>query len=235
MEVSRLRIENYLRREVISTREREERKSVIQWCEEPSKVGGGATIQREGAPEKPGSSRDPCWGFCQALQTGCLSEERRVKRKPVMLYSPREDFKSIVKRMEVELRWTSVDRESRVYAQRLCVFSYPFPLWVFFTKVFSRLVHWTWICTVYWTKFPHMKAVLHFDTNVQQRLPRFFFFFFRISLVFFFFFFLPVFHFENVALKTLWRCSVVGWVCVWETCTPGLCCAFCLGQRSSTE
>jgi hypothetical protein len=88
-----------------------------------------------------------------------------------------------------------------VYAQRLCVFSYPFPLWVFFTKVFSRLVHWTWICTVYWTKFPHMKAVLHFDTNVQQRLPRFFFFFFRISLVFFFFFFSPFSILKMLPLK----------------------------------
>lgn len=36
-----------------------------------------------------------------------------------MLYSPRGDFKSIVKRMEVKLRYSSVDRESK-----FCVFRY---------------------------------------------------------------------------------------------------------------
>lgn len=35
-----------------------------------------------------------------------------------MLYSSRGDFKSIVKRMEVKLRYTSVDRENRFCMSR---------------------------------------------------------------------------------------------------------------------
>lgn len=145
----------------------------------------------EGAPERQGSEGNPCWGFCQALQTGWLSEERRVKRKPVTLYSPRGDFKSIVKTHGGKIKiYLCRQGEHFLYVQILGVFSYPFSLWVFFTKVFSRLVCWTWVCTLYWATFPHIKAVLYFNSNGRHEYCQgFCFSFFHIILVFFFSYF----------------------------------------------
>lgn len=207
-------MEEYLRREVITTKEREEWKSVIQ-CEEPSKVGGGATIQREGTPERQGSSGNPCWRLCQALQTGWLSEKRRVKRKPAMLYSPRGDFKSIVKRMEVKLRYTSADRESK-----FCVFRY-------FVYFLTLSLSGCFLQRYFPDLYIEPESALYIKQN-SHKLRQFyilipvtaafyilipmtvnFFFIFRV------FFFPLVFYFENVHIKTLWGCSVAGWVCVW--------------------
>lgn len=57
-----------------------------------------------------------------------------MKRKPAIRYSPRGDFKSIVKFTEVKLRYTFVDRESRFSMFRYFGYFHTLSLSVFFYK-----------------------------------------------------------------------------------------------------
>lgn len=131
------------------------------------KVGGRASIHREGAPETQSSWGNPLPEMLPSPPDRLSFWGRGMKRKPVILYGPTGDFNSIVKCMKVKLRYTSVDSESR-----FCMFRHfgyfltlSLSLYFFFTKVFPRLVHWIWICTLYWTKLPHVNTVLYFSSK----------------------------------------------------------------------
>lgn len=173
-----------------------------------SVVGGRATIQREGAPKIQGSSGNP-WRSVAKPSRQAEFLRKGSEEKASHTYSPRGDFKSVVKCMEVKLRCTSVDRESRLCVQILWVFSYPFSL--FFHKGISQTFTLNLNLHFILNKIPTCKHTYILIAMASAKTVKVFFF----HVIFSFFSPPSVFHFENVYTKTLWRCAVAEGVCAW--------------------
>lgn len=120
-EVSRLRIEEYLRREVIIKEERKEIKSTMCrfWGNECLPRWAVGPRFRGRSPETQGSSGNPAREVAKPCRQVEFLRKGEWRESQPMLYSPRGDLKSVVKYMEEKLRYPSVDRESR-----FCMFRY---------------------------------------------------------------------------------------------------------------
>lgn len=117
------------------------KKAVMKWCpgflKKKKDFQGG---HWERSSWNTGSLGDPCHRVCQARRRGLLSEEREVKRKPVVLYSPRGDFNSTVKMHGGKIKIYVCDQGDWIlYFRILWIFSYPFTTLCLLQRCFADL------------------------------------------------------------------------------------------------